>query len=201
MIPQLVASGTTFGAIFLFMTYIAYIFFGTNLEDWSTFVFSIGSSIGALFRAQAQFFLSFSLLLDNHAVVKMNIYIVVHPETKRVCEVLGLVISFSFFLSGNFLGASDFDDQFLINNYATFFWHYLFIFLIVFMVINMVVAIVVESFEENFKFRSENPYLEDSIIKTAVIFCITSLVPITSRLNVRCDDFCCCCLRAEFLDV
>ncbi len=94
MIPQLVASGTTFGAIFLFMTYIAYIFFGTNLEDWSTFIFSIGSSIGALFRVQAQFFLSFSLLLDNNAVVKMNIYFVVRSETKRVCEVLGLVISF-----------------------------------------------------------------------------------------------------------
>jgi hypothetical protein len=94
MIPQLVASGTTFGAIFLFMTYIAYIFFGTNLEDWSTFIFSIGSSIGAFFRAQAQFFLSFSLLLDNNAVVKMNIYFVVRSETKRVCEVLGLVISF-----------------------------------------------------------------------------------------------------------
>jgi hypothetical protein len=48
MIPQLAASGTTFATIFLFMTYIAYIFFGANLEDWSTFIFSIGSSIGAL---------------------------------------------------------------------------------------------------------------------------------------------------------
>jgi hypothetical protein len=53
------------------------------------------------------------------------------------------------------------------------------------MVINMVVAIVVESFEENFKFRSEHPYLEDSIVKTAVIFFITVFRPITSRLNVR----------------
>ena len=46
MIPNLLASGTTFLTIFLFMTYIAYIFFGPNLEDWSTFIFSIGSSIG-----------------------------------------------------------------------------------------------------------------------------------------------------------
>ncbi len=46
MIPNLLASGTTFVTIFLFMTYIAYIFFGPNLEDWSTFIFSIGSSIG-----------------------------------------------------------------------------------------------------------------------------------------------------------
>jgi hypothetical protein len=46
MIPQLAASGTTFITIFLFMTYIAYIFFGPNLEDWSTFIFSIGASIG-----------------------------------------------------------------------------------------------------------------------------------------------------------
>ncbi len=91
---------------------------------------------------------------------------------------------------GTFLGASDFDDQFLVNNYATFFWHYLFIFLIVFMVINMVVAIVVESFEANFEFRSENPYLEDSIVKTAVICCITGLVPITSRLNIRYAGWC-----------
>lgn len=86
---------------------------------------------------------------------------------------------------GTFLGASDFDEQFLINPFATYFWHYLFIFLIVFMVINMVVAIVVESFEANFEFRSEHPYLEDSIIKTAVIFFITTLRPITSRLNIR----------------
>jgi hypothetical protein len=148
-------------------------------------------------RAQAQSFLSFSVLCDYYAVVKMKIYCVVHQEIKCVFEVLGLAISFSFFFAGTFLGASDFDDQFLINNYATFFWHYLFIFLIVFMVINMVVAIVVESFEENFKFRSENPYLEDSIVKTAVIFCITGLVPITSRLNIRCDDFCCGCRRVE----
>ena len=56
------------------------------------------------------------------------------------------------------------------------------------MVINMVVAIVVESFEENFKFRSEHPYLEDSIIKTGVIVVITSLVPVTSRLNIRCNQ-------------
>jgi hypothetical protein len=46
MIPQLAASGTTFSTIFLFMTYIAYIFFGPNLEDWSTFIFSIGAAIG-----------------------------------------------------------------------------------------------------------------------------------------------------------
>jgi hypothetical protein len=46
MIPQLGASGTTFGTIFLFMTFIAYIFFGPNLEDWSTFIFAIGSAIG-----------------------------------------------------------------------------------------------------------------------------------------------------------
>ena len=51
MIPQLGASGTTFGTIFLFMTYIAYIFFGANLEDWSTFIFSIGSAIGAQSKA------------------------------------------------------------------------------------------------------------------------------------------------------
>ena len=53
MIPQLGASGTTFGTIFLFMTYIAYIFFGANLEDWSTFIFSIGSAIGAQSKANA----------------------------------------------------------------------------------------------------------------------------------------------------
>ena len=53
------------------------------------------------------------------------------------------------------------------------------------MVINMVVAIVVESFEANFEFRSANPYLEDSIVKTAVIFCITTLRPVTSRMNIR----------------
>lgn len=88
-------------------------------------------------------------------------------------------------MPGTFLGASDFDDQFLINPFATYFWHYLFIFLIVFMVINMVVAIVVESFEANFEFRSANPYLEDSIVKTAVIFCITTLRPVTSRMNIR----------------
>ena len=87
--------------------------------------------------------------------------------------------------TGTFLGASDFDDQFLINPYATYIWHYLFIFLIVFMVINMVVAIVVESFEENFEFRSKNPYLEDSIIKTGVIFIIVQLTPITTRLGIR----------------
>jgi len=135
MIPNLLASGTTFVTIFLFMTYIAYIFFGPNLEDWSTFIFAIGSSIGT------------------------------------------------------FLGASDFDDQFLINPYATYIWHYLFIFLIVFMVINMVVAIVVESFEENFEFRSKNPYLEDSIIKTGVIFIIVQLTPITTRLGISLNDF------------
>lgn len=87
--------------------------------------------------------------------------------------------------TGTFLGASDFDDQFLINPYATYIWHYLFIFLIVFMVINMVVAIVVESFEENFEFRSKNPYLEDSIIKTGVIYIIVQLTPITTRLGIR----------------
>ena len=53
------------------------------------------------------------------------------------------------------------------------------------MVINMVVAIVVESFEANLEFRSANPYLEDSIVKTAVIFCITTLRPVTSRMNIR----------------
>jgi hypothetical protein len=46
MTPQLVSPCFTFATIFLLMTYMAYMFFGTNLEDWSNFAFAIGSASG-----------------------------------------------------------------------------------------------------------------------------------------------------------
>jgi hypothetical protein len=130
MTTQLSAHCISFSTIFLLMTYMAYIFFGANLEDWSNMIFSIGSAVDT------------------------------------------------------FLGNSIFDELMMINPFAAYAWYFLFIFLLVFVIINIVVSVIESSAQVNFTFRVNNPHLEDSILKTGVIFVINSLRHVTSLLGI-----------------
>jgi hypothetical protein len=64
--------------------------------------------------------------------------------------------------------------------------------------INIVVAIVVEAGEVNLKFRTKHPYLEDSIVKTAVACFMAGFASMDTWLNA---SFSGCCNYFRFQNV